>query len=56
MVKVRILYHYVELKSRWELKEHAYAENGIDESMSIEQTKHSLLGTSKLAADVMVQE
>ncbi len=46
----------VELESRWELLDHAYAENGIDESMSIDQTKHSLFGVSKLAADVMVQE
>ena len=43
-----------ELESRWELKEHAYAENGVDEIMSINQTKHSLFGVSKLAADVMV--
>ena len=44
------------MESRWELQEHAYAENGIDESMSTDQTKHSLFGVSKLAADVMVQE
>ena len=46
----------VDMESRWELKEHAYAKNGIDEIMSIDQTKHSLFGVSKLAADVMVQE
>ena len=46
----------VELESRWELQDHAFAENGIDESMNIDQTKHSLFGVSKLAADVMVQE
>ena len=46
----------VDLESRWELKEHAYAKNGIDESMSTDQTKHSLFGVSKLASDVMVQE
>ena len=33
-----------------------YVENGIDESMSIDETKHSLFGVSKLAADVIVQE
>ena len=44
----------VELESRWELKEHAYAENGIDEIMSIDQTNHCLFGVSKLAADVKV--
>jgi CDP-paratose 2-epimerase len=29
---------------------------GIDESMSIDQTKHSLFGASKVSADVIVQE
>ena len=46
----------VELDTRWELpKDHPYY-NGIDESMSIDQTKHSIFGASKVAADVMVQE
>lgn len=46
-----------ELESRWEIApEHPYFANGIDESMSIDQTKHSLFGASKVAADVMVQE
>jgi CDP-paratose 2-epimerase len=35
---------------------HAFAEHGIDESMSIDQTRHSIFGASKVAADVMVQE
>ena len=30
--------------------------NGIAESFSIDQSKHSLFGASKVAADVMVQE
>ena len=46
----------MELESRWELVDHTYAQHGIDESMSIDQSKHSLFGASKLAADVMVQE
>lgn len=47
----------LELEKRWEVDEsHAYFEHGIDESMSIDQTKHSLLGASKVAADVLVQE
>lgn len=47
----------VELETRWEIEEsHKYYENGIDESMSVDQTKHSLFGASKLAADVLVQE
>jgi CDP-paratose 2-epimerase len=46
-----------ELDTRWEIDEtHAYYKNGIDESMSIDQTKHSIFGASKVAADVMVQE
>ncbi len=47
----------VELETRWEIEEsHPYYQNGIDESMSVDQTKHSLFGASKLAADVLVQE
>jgi len=44
-----------ELETRWE-----YARDedrgGIAESMRIDQSKHSLFGASKVAADVMVQE
>ena len=47
----------VEKESRWEVSEdHAFHEFGIDESMSIDQCKHSLFGASKVAADVLVQE
>ncbi len=47
----------VELEDRWEVDPgHPYAEHGIDESMSIDQSQHSLFGASKVAADVMVQE
>jgi CDP-paratose 2-epimerase len=47
----------VETETRWELDaSHPYAEHGIDESMSIDQSKHSLFGASKVAADVLVQE
>lgn len=47
----------VELESRWELESsHRYHEHGIDETMSIDQSKHSLFGASKVAADVLVQE
>lgn len=46
----------VELSMRWDLSpEHRYFK-GIDESMSIDQSKHSLFGASKVAADVLVQE
>jgi CDP-paratose 2-epimerase len=47
----------VEQETRWECsQEHNFAEFGIDESMSIDQTKHSLFGASKVAADILVQE
>jgi CDP-paratose 2-epimerase len=46
-----------ELEKRWEIDEsHPYFKEGIDENMSIDQTKHSLFGASKVAADVLVQE
>ncbi len=46
-----------ELEYRWEVeKNHPFSEFGIDEQMSIDDSKHSLFGASKLAADVMVQE
>jgi CDP-paratose 2-epimerase len=44
-----------ELESRWDYDDPAF-ENGIPESFSIDQSKHSLFGASKVAADVMVQE
>jgi CDP-paratose 2-epimerase len=46
-----------ELDTRWEIDEdHPYFAEGIDESMSIDATTHSLFGASKVAADVLVQE
>lgn len=46
----------VELKTRFELPaDHRYY-NGIDETMSLDDTTHSLFGVSKTAADLMVQE
>jgi CDP-paratose 2-epimerase len=47
----------VELDTRWECDaSHRFAEHGIDESMSIDTTMHSLFGVSKTSADLMVQE
>ena len=46
----------VELEQRWEIASGHAFEPGIDESMSIDQTKHSLFGASKVAADILVQE
>ncbi|PJE63805.1 NAD-dependent epimerase [Candidatus Roizmanbacteria bacterium CG10_big_fil_rev_8_21_14_0_10_45_7] len=46
----------IELETRYELpKKHPYYK-GIDESMSIDNSTHSIFGASKIAADVMVQE
>ena len=44
-----------ELATRWDYADPAY-ENGIPETFPIDQSKHSLFGASKVAADVMVQE
>ena len=45
-----------ELETRWEIApNHRYA-IGIDESMTIDNSKHSLFGASKVAADILVQE
>jgi CDP-paratose 2-epimerase len=44
-----------ELDTRWDYDDPEYAE-GIPESFPIDQSKHSLFGASKVAADVMVQE
>jgi CDP-paratose 2-epimerase len=47
----------IELENRWEINnQHVYFEKGIDENMSIDNTKHSLFGASKVAADILVQE
>lgn len=47
----------IELENRWEINiDHHYFKNGIDETMSIDQTKHSIFGASKVSADIMVQE
>jgi CDP-paratose 2-epimerase len=44
-----------ELDSRWDYADKEY-QNGIDENFTIDQSKHSIFGASKVAADVMVQE
>jgi len=47
----------IEGETRWEIDQnHPYFQHGIDEQMSIDQTKHSLFGASKVAADVLAQE
>ena len=44
-----------ELPTRWDYDDPEYTD-GISESFSIDQSKHSLFGASKVAADIMVQE
>ena len=44
-----------ELPTRWDYADPAYA-GGIAEDFPIDQSKHSLFGASKVAADIMVQE
>lgn len=44
-----------ELPTRWDYADPTYA-HGIAEDFTIDQSKHSLFGASKVAADVMVQE
>lgn len=47
----------VEGETRWNVdRNHPFAEKGIDESMSIDRSKHSLFGASKVAGDVLTQE
>jgi len=44
-----------ELETRWDYDDDYYA-HGIAETFTIDQSKHSLFGASKVASDVMVQE
>ena len=44
-----------ELETRWDYADPIH-EHGIAEDFSIDQSKHSLFGASKVAADIMVQE
>ena len=46
----------IELETRWEIDNGHKYYDGIDEAMSIDHSKHSLFGASKVAADIMVQE
>ena len=44
-----------EKETRWDYADPQY-EDGIPETFSIDQSKHSLFGASKVAGDIMVQE
>lgn len=45
----------IEQETRWDYDDSMF-KNGIAESFSIDQSKHSLFGASKTAADIVVQE
>jgi CDP-paratose 2-epimerase len=45
----------IEQQTRWEYADPKYL-NGISENFSIDQSKHSLFGASKVAGDICVQE
>jgi CDP-paratose 2-epimerase len=47
---------FVEKETRYELAEPHPWHQGIDETMSVDQSMHSLFGVSKLSADLLVQE
>jgi len=44
-----------ELPKRWDYDDPDF-KNGINENFTIDQSKHSIFGASKVAADIMVQE
>ena len=46
----------IEQDKRWEIAPSHEYRDGIDETMSIDHTKHSLFGASKVAADILTQE
>ena len=47
---------YVERETRWEPEDSRIAKYGFDESLSVDQCKHSLFGVSSIYADMLVQE
>lgn len=50
-------FKYIEKKTRFDLsKKNQYYKHGIPETFTIDQSKHSLFGASKLSADILVQE
>jgi CDP-paratose 2-epimerase len=45
-----------EMETRYEYHVNGLLPGSVDENMSIDHTKHSIFGASKVAADIMVQE
>jgi len=48
--------NFIETKYRWSVSKKQNYYKGIDETMSIDNCKHSLFGVSKAYADLLVQE
>lgn len=48
--------YLVERETRWECLDESGELTSINETMSIDNTKHSIFGASKVAADIMCQE
>ena len=46
----------IEKKTRWEIKNNHKFKKGINENMSLDNCTHSFFGTSKVYADLIVQE
>lgn len=46
----------IEQETRWEIDPTHHFINGIDETMTIDQSTHSIFGVSKVAADALTQE
>lgn len=44
-----------ELETRWDFADPSYSD-GIPETFSVDQSRHSLFGASKVASDIVVQE
>jgi CDP-paratose 2-epimerase len=50
-------FHFIEEEYRWTIdKSSRYANQGFDETISVDSSLHSLFGVSKLSADLLVQE
>ena len=49
-------YKFYETPTRYNIVNKKILTNGINETLSVDQSKHSLFGCSKLSADIMVQE
>lgn len=50
-------FNYIEEEYRWNLERKSqYTNLGFDESISVDNSLHSLFGVSKLSADLLVQE